>query len=89
MTKSDKIGHLAIMSRSNIDHTVSSHRTENFGYLCQLEKIAKDGGFITDMTEEYIGMTNSATDLIRLAKDILLLRNQLLANNKPYLKAVS
>ena len=81
MTKGDKIGHLCIMSRANVDHTVSAHLAEQFGYVSNLEQIASEGGFITEETEEYMGLTNSATDLIRLAKALLELRNKLASNN--------
>jgi len=89
MTKSDRIGHLCIMSRSNVDHTRSSHLQEVFGYLYQLEEVAKDGGFISEGTEEEIGMQNSAKDLIQLAHEILDTRSKLLANAEAKLKIVS
>ena len=80
MTKGDRIGHLCIMSRANVDHTITAHLAEQFGYLESLQQIANDGGYIMPETEEAIGMTNSATDLIRLAKRIMELRNQLISN---------
>lgn len=89
MTKSDKIGHFCIMSRANIDHTVTAHLAEQFGYLRNLEQVAIEGGYIDSETEEAIGMENSAKDLLRLAKEILDVRNRLLANCPPRLKIVS
>lgn len=83
MIKADRIGHLCIMSRANIEHTRAAHLTEQFGYLENLNQIALEGGFITAETEEFLGMTNSATDLIRLAKSILETRDRLAANNRP------
>ena len=88
LTKADKIGHLCIMSRANINHSISSHLAEQFGYLGQLEQVIRDGGYITEGTEEAIGMANSAKDLIMLAHEILDIRSKLLENAKPALKVV-
>jgi hypothetical protein len=90
LTKADRIGHLVLMARSNADYCRSSMLNESFGYICQLEKIAAAGGFITAGTEEALGLTSAATDLIRTAQALLELRNKLLANDKPVqLRAVS
>jgi hypothetical protein len=76
------------MSRANVDHTTSSHFDMDWGFLCQLEKIAQEGGFIGEGTEEEIGMQKSATRLIRLAQKLLVVREQLLFNSAPKLKVV-
>jgi len=89
MTKSDKITHLTVMARANVEHTRSCLLDEVFGYLYQLEKIAAEGGFITAATEEALGLQNSATDLIRIAQRLLMVRNQLVSNDKPKLSVVS
>ena len=88
LTKADRIGHLCVMARANVEHTRASHLNEDYGYLCQLQKIAKDGGYIEEGTEEAIGLTNSAKDLLRLAHEILYVRSKLLANAEPKLKEV-
>ena len=88
MTKSDRIGHLTIMARANVEHTRSSLLDEQYGYIWQLEQIAKDGGFITPETEEAISLQNAATDLIRAAQRLLLIRDKLIENDHPMLSLV-
>ena len=88
MTKSDKLTHLSIMIRATIEHTRSTMLNENYGYIYQLEEIANDGGFITAETEEAIGLQAASTDLIRIAKQLLELRNKLIDNDKPKLAVV-
>lgn len=89
MAKVDRIEHLCVLSRANVDHATSSHLDADYGYLTQLEKLAMEGGFIGEGTEEEIGLDKSATRLIQLAQAILDVRNQLLVNCPPKLKAVS
>ena len=88
MTKNDRITHLAIMIRGNIEHTRSSLLNE-WGYVTSLEEIASEGGFITNTTEEALGLTSAATDLVRIAQRLLLVRDKLIENDKPKLAVVS
>ena len=89
MTKSDKITHLAIMIRGSVEHTRSSLLNEDWGYVSQLDQIASEGGFITGSTEEALGLTSAATDLVRIAQRLLLVRDRLIENDKPKLAVVS
>ena len=88
MTKGDKLTHLSIMIRATIEHTRATMFNESYGYICQLEEIANAGGYITQETEEAIELQADSTDLIRLAKRLLELRNQLIANEQPKLAVV-
>ena len=89
MTKADKITHLCIMARGSIEHTRSCLLNMDWGYVAQLEQIASEGGFITDTTEESLGLTAAASDLVRIAQRLLLVRDKLIENDKPKLAVVS
>ena len=88
LTKSDRLTHLSIMIRATVEHTRSTMFNEAYGYICQLEEVANAGGYITPETEEAIGLQAASTDLIRVAKRLLELRNQLIANEQPKLAVV-
>lgn len=89
MTKSDKIEHLSLMIRINVDHAISANLNEGYGYLEQLKKVADEGGFAMPETYEALGLARAAEECIRLANEISAVRDKLVENSFPKLQAVS
>jgi hypothetical protein len=82
MSKSDDIEHFVRMIKAHAEslYGVLTHNT--MGYLSRLEKIANSGGFVTEKTEEAIGLKNTEENLRGLADRIALVRESLILNER-------
>src|SRR5690242_15584291 len=84
MSKATQISHLTLMIGANIDHCVSSHLDESYGYTQRLASIANDGGYAAEGTLEIMNLDRAEQELCRLLEAIKATRNHLLENSHKY-----
>lgn len=82
MSKAERIDHLVTMIRANVYHCYSALMTDSWGYLEQAKVLANDGCFVSEDTTEAMGLEKAANELRKLALEIEIVRDQMLANYK-------